>query len=206
MTGYIDCGYLVHRGLLSIELTDFLSKQLQMIRRVDSSGGGDSQVPVSYSIYGSIAFETLMCNLAPTLSKILRVSLAPTYSYARIYDRGATLAPHKDRAACENSVTITLGYEAPTSWPIWIEDKKGNVTSIALEPGDALIYRGCECKHWREKFSDGEWQAQVFLHYVDEHGPRASEIFDGRPFPGFKNALLKRDQHAPQIIREALEP
>jgi hypothetical protein len=32
-------------------------------------------------------------------------------------------------------------------------------------------------EHWREKYTEGQWQAQVFLHYVDANGPHAeSEI------------------------------
>ena len=43
---------------------------------------------------------------------------------------------------------------------------------IPMEPGDGVIYRGCEVEHWREAFNapEGAWQTQVFLHYVDKNG------------------------------------
>jgi hypothetical protein len=32
--------------------------------------------------------------------------------------------------------------------------------------------------HWREPF-EGQWQAQVFLHWVDADGPHADQKYDG---------------------------
>jgi PKHD-type hydroxylase len=55
-----------------------------------------------------------------------------------------------------------------------------NVTSIQMNPGDAVVYKGIEKIHWRNKYNEGRWQAQVFLHYVDANGPYSSEKYDGR--------------------------
>jgi hypothetical protein len=46
----------------------------------------------------------------------------------------------------------------------------GDTTSIMLDEGDAVIYRGCELPHWREAYNEGTKLAQVFLHYVDANG------------------------------------
>ena len=43
----------------------------------------------------------------------------------------------------------------------------GDTTSIMLDEGDEVIYRGCELVHWREAYNEGTKLAQVFLHYVD---------------------------------------
>ena len=110
--------------------------------------------------------------------------MIPTYSYARIYKKGDVLKRHKDRYSCEVSMTMNLGGD---SWPIYLEpsgetDKEG--VKIDLEPGDALIYRGCEVEHWREAF-EGENCGQVFLHYNDASGENAKEnAYDRRPFLG----------------------
>jgi hypothetical protein len=37
---------------------------------------------------------------------------------------------------------------------------------VKLNPGDMLVYRGCELEHWRNKFK-GKECIQVFLHYND---------------------------------------
>jgi hypothetical protein len=191
---FLDQGYIVLRQAIPATLASFLTRQFQLIRQVDTLGRGDDQVPTSYSIYGAVPFETLLADLAPQFSAAIGLTLLPTYSYARIYDRGATLARHRDRPACENSVSLTLGYGGDAPWGIWLQDKRGREVEIALEPGDALVYRGCECDHWRAKFTSGSWQAQVFLHYVDANGPYAEELFDRRPYLGFKKPANRMTQ------------
>ena len=61
-----------------------------------------------------------------------------------------------------------------TSWPIYMEG-----TEIDLQPGDAVIYLGCELEHWREEFK-GDWHAQAFLHYVDKKGSHIEWAKDKR--------------------------
>ena len=36
-----------------------------------------------------------------------------------------------------------------------------------MNPGDMVVYKGAELKHWREPFK-GNNHAQVFLHYTKE--------------------------------------
>ncbi len=60
------------------------------------------------------------------------------------------------------------------------EDKIVNVNKIDMEIGDAVMYRGCDKWHWREPYIEGQWQAQVFLHYVDANGFYAEWKYDKR--------------------------
>lgn len=77
-------------------------------------------------------------------------------------------------------------------WPIWIAGPKGTA-SVSLNPGDGLIYRGCDCYHWREPFA-GVHQAQVFLHYVDRNGPQPEWKYDRRPrLSGLPDAIQYAD-------------
>lgn len=97
------------------------------------------------------------------MEKETGLSLLPTYAYWRMYTYGSYLKKHKDRPSCEISVTLHLGGDK--KWPIFVEGK-----SFLLKPGDAIIYRGCEQEHWREKFY-GDWYSQLFIHYVNANGP-----------------------------------
>ena len=125
------------------------------------------------------------------------LNLIPTYSYARIYEKGSILKRHKDRPSCEISTTLNLGGDP---WPIFIDptgsnnviDEYRNImkpdapkgVKVDLNPGDMLVYSGCELEHWREEFT-GNICGQVFLHYNHLNGQFANEnLYDKRPLLG----------------------
>jgi len=145
---------------------------------------GDSQVKNSYSIYGDFLFETLLMKVLPVVEKHSKLELVPTYSYARVYEKGDILKEHKDRPSCEISVTLNLGGE---QWDFYLDSKNNKEIKVKLSPGDILIYSGCELKHWRKKF-EGNICAQVFLHYNDINGPfKIENTYDKRQMLGVPN-------------------
>lgn len=136
---------------------------------------GDRQSPNSYARYNYRHFVHLLCSKTKELSDVYQGKLLPTYSYARIYLDGGTLVPHTDRKACEVSITLCL--QKSKDWPLYIKNPNEITVSIELEPGDALMYRGCVAEHWRENYT-GSKHTQVFLHYVDLEGPNMQHYFD----------------------------
>jgi hypothetical protein len=172
-------GHVVVRSLVDPATCASLAEHLVKLARVGLFRKGDSQVADSPAMYAEPAVESLLERLGPTIAGVTGLSLFPTYSYIRLYACGASLARHQDRAACEISVTLNLANVPPAPWPIWIEGFRGT-EPVSLEPGDALVYRGIDCTHWREGFT-GELAAQAFLHYVDRDGPHHDMKFDGRP-------------------------
>src|SRR5207249_8695929 len=46
--------------------------------------------------------------IRPEVSRLVGFDLAPTFSYTRQYAKGEVLARHRDRAACEISVTVSI--------------------------------------------------------------------------------------------------
>ncbi len=107
------------------------------------------------------------------------------------HQQGEELKNHRDRPACEISATITLDFEGDV-WPIYMgddEDKTVNVNRIDMKVGDAVMYRGCDKWHWRESYVEGKWQAQVFLHYVDQNGPYAEWKYDKRESLGLSKTI-----------------
>lgn len=139
----------------------------------------DGTAPSALSSAGDVFMDGLLMDLLPRAEEVSRLKLFPTYSYFRVYHRGDVLDKHTDRPSCEISATLCLGYESERPWSLFVESPSG-VSSIELTPGDALFYRGIECPHWRESL-EGKQLAQVFLHYVDQHGPLAEWKYDKRP-------------------------
>lgn len=121
-----------------------------------------------------LSFETLLKIKKIDVEKVTGLELIPTYSFARLYKTGNELQKHKDRPSCEISVTIKLGDTKNFNWPIYI-----NGTPVTLDDGDAVIYKGCEVEHWREKHTvPNYFLGQVFLHYVDKNGPYEKFKYD----------------------------
>jgi|TARA_R100000541_G_scaffold52900_1_gene60708 hypothetical protein len=191
--------YKIIRQVISKELTDFVYSYFLMKRNVarkmyddryisqsnyDYGRWNEEQIPETYSHYADIAMETLLQNLQPKMEEETGLKLTPTYSYARIYKKGDILHRHKDRYSCEVSTTLNLGGD---DWPIYLEPsgeegKEG--IKVDMQPGDMLVYKGCDVEHWREEFT-GENCGQVFLHYNDASDPKAEENkYDKRPFLG----------------------
>jgi hypothetical protein len=109
----------------------------------------------------------------PIVEKESDLKLFPTYAYWRYYVFGAILKKHTDRPACEISVTACI--KKYDNWPIVIEG-----TSFELEEGDAVLYAGCDQKHWRSGVYKGEGMAQVFFHYVNKNGIYQNYAYDNK--------------------------
>ena len=191
--------YKVLRGAISKEMASFVYSYFLKKRQVARflfdqkyispftnywGVWNDQQIPNTYSHYADTAMETLLGALRAKMEKETGYKLNETYSYARIYKTGDVLHRHKDRYSCEVSTTLHLGGDP---WPLYLDPtgKKGQAgIKIELEPGDMLIYSGCEIEHWREAFP-GKDCGQVFLHYNDSKKKTAkTNKFDGRPFLG----------------------
>ena len=204
--------YQVIRGAISKELANIAYTYLQISAEADNwmltnqvthdknplvGNFKDKQVPGSYAKYADRLMETLLIKTIPVMKAKTNLDLIPTYSYTRLYRTGNILNRHKDRPSCEISTTLCLGGD---TWSIFIDPTgsnnvideykgvmkpdapKGN--KIDLNPGDMLIYSGCELEHWREPFQ-GKLCGQVFLHYNHANGPYAkTNLYDKRPMLG----------------------
>jgi hypothetical protein len=171
--------YLLLPGLLAPALADFFWSYVhtKFACRLLSLGG-DDQVSNTPSGYGDPAFDGLLEYLRPRIEEASGLRLSPTYSYFRLYKHGDMLKRHRDREACEVSVSLNIGQLPSDAWPLYVEGNAGSYGAF-LSPGDALLYRGIDIFHWREPYQ-GRRLVQVFLHYVDRNGPYANQKFDGR--------------------------
>ena len=184
--------FLLKRDAVSFMYKNNITAESPILGRWD-----DPQVPGAYSLYGDFVMETLLMKVLPVMKEKTGMDLIPTYSYARVYQTGSELKRHKDRPSCEISTTLNLGGDP---WPIFIDptgsnnviDEYKNIhkpgappgVEITLEPGDMLMYSGCELEHWRKPFQ-GKLCGQVFLHYNHANGRFAkSNLYDKRPMLG----------------------
>lgn len=170
-------GYVILRSVLPAVAVKMVHRYA-MGYAGSAGAGSDRMVPGAPAGYAHPCMERVLLQLLPTIEGATGRALFPTYSYFRVYREGDTLQRHKDRPACEISVSLSLGYEGATDWPLWLEGTEGPIAA-SLQPGDGVLYRGIELTHWREPFR-GKSAAQVFLHYVDQAGPHAEWRFDKR--------------------------
>ena len=176
-------GYVHLKDFLNKENCEQLTRELKRLV-AEKQTVIDDQCPKSQAIHGALVFDKLLEDLTPYFELASGLKLYPTYSYARLYtEHGEELKNHRDRESCEISATITLSFEGDV-WSIYMGDHedKTDGTKIDMAIGDAVMYRGCDKWHWRKPYFEGKWQAQVFLHYVDQNGPYAEWKYDKRNF------------------------
>lgn len=160
--------YKVIKNLISEEEAHEISEVIKK----NPKNQGDTQSPQSYAYYNLPVCNILLGRLLDIVSKASGKRLKPTYTYCRVYLKGADLKPHKDRPSCEYSVTLNLSQTHP--WPIFMGKR-----AVTQNPGDGVLYKGCEIEHSRQQFTGDEY-VQVFLHYVNSDGPFKNYIYDQR--------------------------
>jgi hypothetical protein len=199
-------GYLVLRNLWDPK--DLYSEPPEVKGQYNYFGKIDKFVhnPIEIQVEGSTSryyyppYKFAHSQIRLKLEEAIGKKLYNTYYYDRFYNPGQALTIHADRPACEISVTVHVGSNISTPWPIWIktpdtysDDKKTEVVSkgenrsVILNPGDGMIYKGCERPHWRDPMpteytktwygkkleKEGLYYHQVFFHYVLADGIRA---------------------------------
>ena len=167
--------FLFVPNFISQEQAQVLQKQFYELE-VSGQYSKDHQAPNSPAIYNFKPFLELLCQKINHVSTLIEEPVLPTYTYARIYKNGEILARHRDRPACEISLTVHIGGDA--DWDISIQKPSGDEVVLDLKQGDAMLYLGCVADHWRDTPFSGQNYSQVFLHYVRSNGPCAWAYFD----------------------------
>jgi len=221
MSSFKDNGYAVVRNVLTNQTAKFLEKYFLLKRKVYDTLQSANYLPPNetihgyyqdgqckedvFCIYGDPAFDNLFDIVLPVLERETGLNLLPTYTYGRIYRKGSVLTRHKDRPSCEISATMNLG---GPSWPIYLDvdktsgyfDKNDNYYAgnnkgieINLNPGDLMIYRGCDFEHWREEINEDD-TCQIFIHFIDatKENVDFKNVFDSRPHLGLNNWFSKK--------------
>ena len=161
----------------------------------------ECQVEGSLACYTRPQYRAIHSGIRLKLEKIIGRQLYNTYYYDRFYFAGQELTSHTDRPSCEISVSVHISTNLEECWPlgiktpdIYTDEKKTEVVTkgeerlVCLNPGDGMIYKGCERPHWRGPLKsrhtgnhlirklgqkDDTFYHQVFFHYVLADGIRA---------------------------------
>lgn len=172
----IDNNYLHIPNFISKEEANSLADQLiDFSKTIGNDMQSDLQAPNSLAKYNYLPFVKLLVKKIPDVSKALQEDVLPTYTYTRIYSHGEVLSRHRDRPACE--ISITLNLKKDNEWPIWFQKPNGEEISLELNQGDAVMYLGETVDHWRNVYQ-GQEHVQVFLHYVRAEGSKYWAVFD----------------------------
>jgi len=168
----------------------------------------ESQVEGSLARYWYPPYRKFHGIIREKIEKIIGRKLYETYYYDRFYLPGQKLEKHTDRPACEISVSIHISSNIKEFWPFYIKTpdvyeiknkttnqkvfskikKRGNAAGVLCNPGDGVLYKGCERPHWRDampgifemmKFGAEQlYYHQIFFHYVLQDGIRAHHAWD----------------------------
>lgn len=169
-----DIGYVYIPKLLPDYFCDFLHN----VTILSPLNWSDCSVAVDCgTLIDGPASEALSILIWDRVNKELG-GVHPTYSILRTYQEGSVLNRHHDRPSSEIGMTIQLKKEHP--WEIGFEDKHGEVHLFDLEQGDAVLYKGSECDHWREGPCPAGGSSHAFLFYVYKDGEYADYAYDKR--------------------------
>jgi hypothetical protein len=163
-----------------------LTRSHNLLKRPAHELHGHNYTPMLFFLWG----------LTPIVSKLVGSPLLPTYDYLRLYREGDVCRVHSDRYACEHSLSLTLDYSDGTPWDLQVGHEPvepssrvdddfggGAYTSLTMEVGDAVLYRGVHRRHGRITANPNGWSAHLFLHWVATDGPYREHAFDGVPVP-----------------------
>ena len=216
-------GYLVIKDLWDPEeLYHPLPDMKGQLNYWDKNPEHFSHTEVEQQVEGSLArywhpqYRTIHTGVRRKLEKELGRKLYNTYYYDRYYFSGQELTKHADRDACEISVSNHISTNLPDDLKDWefkiktpdtyTDPKKkdtvlvpGEERALVLNPGDGILYRGCDRPHWRDAMPgdtkevlakkkkkifgkkdlpEEYYYHQIFFHYVLQDGQRAHCAWD----------------------------
>lgn len=68
--------------------------------------------------------------------------------------------------ACKFLTIKLRRLQVDTPWPLDIVDVKGRRHMVTIKPGEMIMYEGATRAHGREVPLDGDWFANMFVHFA----------------------------------------
>lgn len=120
-------------------------------------------------LYQDEAFnQQLMRDLQPMHEEWSGRQLRRAACYGiRVYQPRSYLFNHLDHAKTHAvSSTVCVDHRLNSPWPLYIEDHDGKAHEISIEPGELVFFEGAKLIHGRPYALDGEYYANIFVHYT----------------------------------------
>lgn len=135
--------------------------------------------------------DSILLNCKHIIEKVWGIDdMVPSYAYSREYFKGSELLVHRDREACQYSITITMCKRGKGNSYLWFseEEDKHNAIPVDLDEGDAIIFNGGTNYrgkwHWRDPL-ELDSLFQLFLHYVHPDMPDLAD--NSYPKPNYRS-------------------
>ena len=167
---YAADGCAVVRGLVG-------ARELAALRRYYAALFAAELVPLAgphhtarHAAYNDPVGRFVHTRLTAAMSAVAGQPVEPAFSYLLAYAGGAALAPHKDRAEAEFSISLQIDHAPDTAgatgWPLWFRFDDGRRVAADLAIGDAVLYHGRAVTHHREVLPAGQRSTVLVLEYV----------------------------------------
>lgn len=180
-------GFVIFKNFLEKDFVFMISNYFE--NKINRGEWVETEDSISrYSYYADPLIEVVLLMSKEPIENYIGKKLIPTYSYSRVYQTGEELKRHVDRPSCEISATINVASVGENS-PIYMQYKENSEKEIFLQPGDCVIYKGCETFHWRKPLIETKLNVQFMLHYVDKNGLFSEYSIDKRKKYGLRQFL-----------------
>ncbi|KAL7510559.1 hypothetical protein ACHAXN_007399 [Cyclotella atomus] len=97
----------------------------------------------------------------------------------RVYTSGSILAPHVDRDPLVSSAIINVDQRVVEPWPLEAYDHEGRAHNLTLLPGEMILYESHSVLHGRPFALQGEYYANIFVHFKPEFDQVQANIDNG---------------------------
>ncbi|HKQ79954.1 MAG TPA: sulfotransferase [Blastocatellia bacterium] len=129
---------------------------------------GDEQVRFRHGWHNEPVCRYFHYQLTGLVSRVANEPVKPSYAYTSAYQEGARLKPHVDRKQCVFTLSLFVEHsDTPSAerWPLWFHAHDGKV-AVTQASGDAVLFRGCDLPHWRDRPPKGAASTTLLFHYV----------------------------------------
>jgi hypothetical protein len=183
-------GFVKIKNVLSPEIIELYKSfidisHIKNMRQVETGEFIDGNIQL---VYPNFLDDSILLYCKHIIEKIWGIDdMVPSYAFSREYFRGSELKIHRDREACQYSITLTMSKRGEGTSALWFskEDDKSDPIPIDLDEGDAIIFNGGSdyggMWHWRDPL-ELDSLVQLFLHYVHPEMTHLADNDFPRPF------------------------